>query len=1279
MLKIKRIFSAFVGMAMAANALITMPFSAFADEETSRTYTYDGYDVSYDVTNSWGNTEIVSVTLSNTGDSAIENWMLYFNPNGKVDSVWDAQQSSISNGISYFRNNGYNDNVAPDTSISFSYAVEDCEEIPDDFTLCQTRATKESGYDVSLNVNQTWGDSFNGDIIIQNNTSEPIESWELTVDTNFTITEITNSWAADVTECDSYKYLLKGTYTRTIPANSSVSLGFNGVKSGNPIVTDYSLTEVVVDEEIVYNASLVKDYTIPELEEMNKDNLYPIDVKKNETGNVTSIDGKFSHILVTDEKSALKALCSVKTLLGMTDPKSELVLDYIYESTISDYKSYFFNQVYKNVPVYGRNVTVVARDYGETMSLDSNYFKISNFDINPVWSSTDIESKYNCENAELVIYTYDKYESNPVLAYIYDIGTESFLASATTGENILNWSNVIEEESLESNESAVFYDENGNIFHTRQSFYNGTVSNEYEAKESLENVNLAVDFNDVDSKNELIFSQLQTAQDKKVYHFDQFYDGLRVFGRVVSLTVNNSDNKVISLDSNVVDIPDSFNTIPNFDKPNESAELVIYTWDGNENDMSPELAYIYDDAENTRTVIAFEGKTLYKPLGKGLDEGRYENTASSNQEANYKPRPRKLQYFPVTYENNAYKLSTKKLSFDIDAPDEYPGKIEARKCQNKTPESYPIECSNSYFYEPEAVSAYVNAIKVCSWYSKTSGLEHYTYASSDYLTKNITKDDFIVGVNSSGYDNAYSNGLYIRVTKNVSNPYTYAICPDVIAHEFTHGVFKQFAIKYQDYTSNHMVAGINEGYADLFAHFADDNWIMFEYMTGNNAKSGERNAANEIKKEIDFSSISAGEAHSYIPFVVRPAYLMAEKYDMEMSDLYKLYYASMSQGRYSDTSTMNSVRINVIKAAKALNFTDEQMQKITAAFDEIWPNDSTKYNLTINAMDYDSPEKIENATITIKKVSGDEPEIKLSNGIAKVVEPDWYILTIKADGYVTYRYNMYMNYKDTSSTISLVKDGVVNGSIVVSVHDYVNRLPIDSVVKLFRIEESRDVLIGEYQTGEAVGENLGTTKPISVKPGYYTVSVEGGRNYFLKSVIVAPGENKTVDTSYYDIDVNKNEITDIFSFNTVEYKEDSIANEMSIGLAEIDHYHDKNGNKIAYAGYWDTQFGNTLNVYCYEREGQIFSVRYSITQSQYETLNRIVELEKNKGEEYAGKFYNLEINCESGQDQDYKYTIAVTASDILSNCTENDNGYYFEFARIIYDNELKTYKVEPNF
>lgn len=256
MFKVKKIFSALVGAAMAANVFMTMPFSAFADEETAHTYTYNGYEVSYDVTYSWGNTEIVSVTLSNTGDSAIENWMLYFDPNGQVHDTVNVQEMQTSAGITYFKNSGYNATVNPDSSVSFSYMVDDCEAIPDDFMLCQTRTEKESGYQVSLMVNQTWGDSFNGEIIIQNNTDQPIEAWELTVDTNFTITEITNSWAATVTELESYSYMLKGTYTGTIPASSSVSLGFNGVKSGEPVITDYSLTEVVVDEGLFESSEL---------------------------------------------------------------------------------------------------------------------------------------------------------------------------------------------------------------------------------------------------------------------------------------------------------------------------------------------------------------------------------------------------------------------------------------------------------------------------------------------------------------------------------------------------------------------------------------------------------------------------------------------------------------------------------------------------------------------------------------------------------------------------------------------------------------------------------------------------------------------------------------------------------------------------------------------------------------------------------------------------------------------------------------------------------------
>lgn len=250
MLKLKRILATMIGTAMSANILLSMPFSVFADN-ISQTFEFDGYTVGYEVTNSWGNTKVISLTLTNTGTETIEDWMLYFDPNGDIQYVNDAVQMTTTNGIEYIKNPGYNTDIDPGASVEFRYAVNDCEEIPSDYKFCQSRMTKETGYDVQLKVNQSWGDSFNGEIIIQNNTDVPIEAWELMFDTNFTITEITNSWAANVTELEPYSYMLKGTYTGTVAANSSVSLGFIGVKDGEPEISNISLTEITVNESLI--------------------------------------------------------------------------------------------------------------------------------------------------------------------------------------------------------------------------------------------------------------------------------------------------------------------------------------------------------------------------------------------------------------------------------------------------------------------------------------------------------------------------------------------------------------------------------------------------------------------------------------------------------------------------------------------------------------------------------------------------------------------------------------------------------------------------------------------------------------------------------------------------------------------------------------------------------------------------------------------------------------------------------------------------------------------
>lgn len=255
--KINRIIAGSLSLAIVSS--MTSVFPAFAEVTESADFVYDDYSVSYNVTNAWGNTEKVSITLTNTGEKPIENWMLYFDPNGEVTSMWDVTTASTANNVTYFKNAGYNSTIVPNDSVTFSYFVDNCEAIPESYTLCQKRVEKSEGYNVEVVVDNSWGEGFNGTIIITNSTDKPIADWELVFDTNFTITEITSSWSGTMTALEPYSYMLKGSYTSVIEPNSSVRLGFSGVKDGNPIITDTVLTEVVADEALINFKSAYPD------------------------------------------------------------------------------------------------------------------------------------------------------------------------------------------------------------------------------------------------------------------------------------------------------------------------------------------------------------------------------------------------------------------------------------------------------------------------------------------------------------------------------------------------------------------------------------------------------------------------------------------------------------------------------------------------------------------------------------------------------------------------------------------------------------------------------------------------------------------------------------------------------------------------------------------------------------------------------------------------------------------------------------------------------------
>lgn len=1275
MLKVKKIFSAFVGIAMAANVLTTMPFSAFADEETTnRTYIYDDYEVSYDVTNSWGNTEKISVTISNTGDSTIENWMLSYDDfNGDIDGIWDATVVEVDAENSYIRNAGYNANIAPNASISFGYNLTNPESVPESIVMCQKRVTKSNNdFSASLNVTNDWGSAFNAEILLRNDMDKPLEWWELDFDTNFTITEITTSWAAEKFNLGDASYMFKGTYTGIVPPQSTVTLGFSGVKNESldePMITVNGLTEVVfggfpgnVDIESARQAEL--EY----VKGLNENTKYPAEFGFNNNGTVYSIDGKFSNVAVVDAESALLALNDVKNLLGMSDPASQLVFETAYSNETTDFTVFYFYEVYKDVKVFDRNVTVVARNNGETMSLSSNFLALpDNFNITPLISEDAVESEYQTDKVDLSIYSFEEYENIPLLIYICETDDMIIIISSNDGTVITSYETEITDIE-ESNEDVIDYDiynipdvtnltmdENDNIIYAMGNF--GTVNNVNESptlsfnngeKEELKINDPNITFKFA-SKGETFISQTipddeydQYTHNHKVvfiesnsgstsvnvavdeYHFDQIYQGIKVYGRVITETVNDNGDTII-IDSNVLSKEALNQAMSNITAQNNSSienvisvnsslaslepelnEPVLYTW--NEYSENPVLVFIFLDRANNRTYLVSAESENYGQilnesddkyqLGKGLDEG-------TDKEA------RRLQYFPILEEGTmGFSKSFGEHSGTMAVYNPTRSIVGSAKIVES-----PVQSLTTYFYEPEAVAAYMNSTAVYEFYA--TNFNHYFNENNrnnrDSILKIYYKKNSMPGALASA-----GNGYINLPIRNMSRRSNGSGMIRTVAHEYTHTVFHAFngGIPSQ-YT---ITRGVNEGYAYLFGYniFAEWNSPIYAFMP-----SFSVDFENSRLEYLIENGHTTKDGHSISPYVIYPAKLMLDN-GLTKSEIAQLYYNSLVMGRYNYDSTLNSVRVNVIKSAKALGLDDAKLTIVREALDEVWEKDNRVYDFTLNVKEYLNPNvDINNVTVTLKKNLDEDSLIsKESGGFVYTVEPGCtYLLEVSAPGYVTYRNKVHMYYMENNShTAELIKinydtnGNEINGSALIKAVDRVTNLPVGAIVKFQTYDESFNKVYLTDDTGTVISylaaPETGYTNSISIAPGYYYPIVSEADNYFVKPMMTVASGNEIPDESkafiYYDTNMKGDLKSYFFSIAVNEYHETETsfkAFDTLTVITDADTYVGRSG---------PTQFGKELYMVCYEPEMETsFDFVFRPNSEQLEKLEAILKSEGN--------------------------------------------------------------------
>ena len=177
-------------------------------------------------------------------------------------------------------------------------------------------------------------------------------------------------------------------------------------------------------------------YTEQMISDMNKDN----------DDFEISFDGEKGHIHITglintspvnSERDVLEKLMLVRSIIGLTDTRTQLYCD---EKTKSG-QFYSFHQCYAGIRLYSSGVKVWLDDENRIADLD--VFVVSDTDA---LKKTDLENLVDppVEGCQMVIWDMGEYKKAPVPAYICSTSEETTITDANTGKEIDSWPNIID-------------------------------------------------------------------------------------------------------------------------------------------------------------------------------------------------------------------------------------------------------------------------------------------------------------------------------------------------------------------------------------------------------------------------------------------------------------------------------------------------------------------------------------------------------------------------------------------------------------------------------------------------------------------------------------------------------------------------------------------------------------------------------------------------------------------------------------------------------------------
>lgn len=354
------------------------------------------YKMNYNITNAWDTGFNGTIEIINCSDDTIEDWGIEFDFPNTISNIWNADICSFDANHYKICCADYNQNIQPESSISFGFSCSDVANKvePSNVVLTQYVVEKEDGKVPSTqnpeeNVQPTQNPE---NEVTEVSTESAIDSiadnvTESAIDSVFIEFEQGNTFESvidDVRFVNSAPDILEvkwksskegvvsnsGQVTRgnqDIDVDITATIFYNGEK----FEKNFNLNVIGIP---MFDISTIKDLSTTQLQEMNNnDDDYDIDI--NDFGYVEMISGKFSDIKVKSYETALLSLYSIKSAMGITNPLEELQPYDVYV----DEGGYVFKfvQIYKGIKTFSNVVTVTADLEGNTDYFSSTYYPIS--------------------------------------------------------------------------------------------------------------------------------------------------------------------------------------------------------------------------------------------------------------------------------------------------------------------------------------------------------------------------------------------------------------------------------------------------------------------------------------------------------------------------------------------------------------------------------------------------------------------------------------------------------------------------------------------------------------------------------------------------------------------------------------------------------------------------------------------------------------------------------------------------------------------------------------